>query len=385
VVSDLIPVLWLCGPPGIGKSTVGWEIFTQLTQTGIEAGYVDIDQLGICYPEPASDPGRHRMKARNLGAVVANYRAAGARCVIVSGVVDPGRGVPADLIPRAAVTVCRLRAGRDELRQRFLGRGGQAGLLDEVLSQADAMDASDVADVCVDSSGLADTEAARLVRERIAGWPMLTGPVRSDQAGPHDSRATAADGPVLVLCGATGVGKSTAGFEVYRRTLRAGSAAAYVDLGQIGFCRPVPAGDTGGHRVKARNLAAMWHTYRAAGAQCLIASGPVESEATAQAYAGALPGAAITLCRLHAGPDELTRRIMLRGHGGSWPQPGDPLAGQPTAYLLRVAAGAIAEAEVLEHAVTGALRVDTDGLTVEETADLIVARTRWFKRIPGWR
>ena len=374
MVSELIPVLWLCGPPGIGKSTIGWEIFTQLIQAGIAVGYVDIDQLGICYPEPASDPGRHRLKAQNLGAVVANYRAAGARCVIVSGVVDPGRGVPADLIPRAVITVCRLRAGRDELRQRFLGRGGQAGLLDEVLSQADAMDASDVADVWVDTSGLAAAEAARLVRERIAGWPVLTGPIRPDETGPNDSPATAADGPVLVLCGATGVGKSTAGFEVYRRTLSAGSAAAYIDLDQIGFCRPVPSGDTGIHRVKARNLAAMWHTYRAAGAQCLIVSGPVESEAAAKAYADALPRAAITLCRLHAGADELTRRIMLRGHGGSWPQPGDPLVGQPTAYLLRVAAAAVAEAESLERAVTGALRVDTDGLTVEETADLIAAR-----------
>jgi adenylylsulfate kinase-like enzyme len=237
VVSDLVPVLWLCGPPGIGKSTVGWEIFTQFIQARIEAGYVDIDQLGICYPEPASDPGRHRMKAQNLGAVVANYRAAGARCVIVSGVVDPGRGVHAGLIPRAAVTVCRLRAGRDELRQRFLGRGGQAGLLDEVLSQADAMDASDVADVCVDISGLPAAEAARLVQERMAGRPILTGPIRPYEAGPHDSPATAADGPVLVLCGATGVGKSTAGFEVYRRTLRAGSAAAYIDLGQVGVRR----------------------------------------------------------------------------------------------------------------------------------------------------
>lgn len=44
--------------------------------------------------------------------------------------------------------------------------------------------------------------------------------------------------------------------------------------------------------------------------------------------------------------------------------------------LLRVAATAAAEAEALEHTVTGALRVDTDGLTVEETADLIAARTR---------
>jgi hypothetical protein len=249
------------------------------------------------------------------------------------------------------------------------------------------MDASDVADVCVDTCGLAAAEAARLVRERIAGWPMLTGPVRSDKKGPRDSRATAADGPVLLLCGATGVGKSTAGFEVYRRTLRAGFAAAYIDLDQVGFCRPVPAGDAGGRQMKARNLAAMWHTYRAAGAQCLVVVGPVESEAAARAYADALPRAAITLCRLHAGAGELTRRIMLRGHGGSWPQPGDPLAGQPAEYLLHVAASAAAEAEALEHAVTGGLRVDTDGLTVEETADLIATLTRWPSRLitPGCR
>jgi adenylylsulfate kinase-like enzyme len=377
VIGDLIPVLWLCGPPGVGKSTVGWEIFAQLTQAGIEAGYVDIDQLGMCYPEPVSDPGRYRMKAQNLGAVVANYRAAGARCVIVSGVADPGRGLHAGLVPGAALTVCRLGVGRDVLKQRFLGRGGQADLLGEVLREADAMDESDFADVCVDTSGLPVAGATRLVRERIAGWPILTGPGRPCAAGLDEGLVTAADGPILLLCGATGVGKSTVGFEVYLRTLHAGSTAAYIDLDQIGFCRPAPAGDTGNHQVKARNLAALWQTYRAAGAQCLIAVGPVENDAAAKVYADALPGAAITLCRLHAGADELTRRIMLRGQGGSWPQPGDRLAGQPAAYLLRVAASAAAGAEALEHAVIGALRIDTDGLTVEEGADLIAARTGW--------
>ena len=74
---------------------------------------------------------------------------------------------------------------------------------------------------------------------------------------------------------------------------------------------------------------------------------------------------------------------MLRGHGGSWPQPGDPLVGQSTAYLLRAAASAIAEAEALEHAMAGALRVDTDGLTVEETADLIAARGPVRTRLTG--
>ncbi|MDW6060029.1 hypothetical protein SAZ11_20960 [Streptomyces sp. FXJ1.4098] len=110
-----IPVLWLCGPPGVGKTEVGWEIYTELGRAGVAAGYVDVDQLGICYPEPASDPGRHLMQARNVGAVVAGYRAAGARCVVVSGVVDTARGVHADRIPGAALTVCRLRVGQDEL------------------------------------------------------------------------------------------------------------------------------------------------------------------------------------------------------------------------------------------------------------------------------
>src|SRR5215471_3813961 len=81
---DRIPVLWLCGPSGVGKTTVAWEIYTALAGAGTPAGYVDIDQLGICFPEPAGDRGRHRLQARNLNAVVGAFRAAGARCVVVS-------------------------------------------------------------------------------------------------------------------------------------------------------------------------------------------------------------------------------------------------------------------------------------------------------------
>ncbi|MGW2643107.1 hypothetical protein [Streptomyces sp. NPDC001348] len=65
-------------------------------------------------------------------------------------------------------------------------------------------------------------------------------------------------------CGANGVGKSTVGFEVCQRVLGAGATAAYLDLDQLGFCRPVPD-DPANHRVKVRNLAAVWRTYRAAG------------------------------------------------------------------------------------------------------------------------
>ena len=66
--------------------------------------------------------------------------------------------------------------------------------------------------------------------------------------------------------------------------------------------------------------------------------GPVEDESAVSVYADALPAATLTVCRLHAGRNELTSRLMLRGQGGSWSQPGDPLVGQPATHLLRIAA-----------------------------------------------
>uniref|UniRef100_UPI000AD08546 AAA family ATPase n=1 Tax=Streptomyces sp. SBT349 TaxID=1580539 RepID=UPI000AD08546 len=158
--AEPVPVLWLCGPPGVGKTTVAWEIHQRLRADGVEAGFVDIDQVGMCFPEPEGDPGRHRMQAENLGAVVDGFRAAGATCVVVSGVVDAARGVHADLVPGAALTVCRLRAGREELRRRFLGRPGGDGQVEDVLREADALDAGGVGDVCVDTGGLSVAEAA---------------------------------------------------------------------------------------------------------------------------------------------------------------------------------------------------------------------------------
>lgn len=375
----MLPVLWLCGPPGAGKSAVGWALYAGLARSGARAGFADVDQLGMCYPAPPDDPERYRLKERNLAAVAANFRAAGGDALIVSGDLGPSPGLSSRMLSGAALTICRLHASPDELRRRLTSRRAGPDFVAGALRQAEELDRTSFADACVGTDGLTVAEVARLVRERCGGAAGTraagTGAVGT---GAASAGAADADGDVLLVCGATGTGKSAVGFEIYLRQLRSAVAAAYIDLDQIGFMSPVPADDPGGHRLKARNLADLWRAYHAAGARSLVLSGPVPDERTAAAYAGALPAARVTVCRLHAGPAELARRISRRGKGLSWPQPGDPLIGRPPAYLRLVAAQSAAEAKALERSGLGDLRIDTDGQTVAEVADQIAHR--WYER-----
>jgi len=333
VMETRVPVLWISGPPGAGKSTVSWQLFTDLAQAGTHVAFADTDQFCICYPAPPGDQDREVIRVRNAGALVPRFRAAGAQCVIANGVLGPVRDLLAELMPQAEVTICRLGADRGEL-----------------------------------------------VRERCRDWPGFSGslspPGREagrDDGADRDFAADSADGEILLICGPAGVGKSTIGFQLYRRYLHDGRTAGYVDLDQIGFIRPGPDDDPGRHRLKAGNLAAMRQTYHAAGARHLIATGPIESDEALRTYARALPAARVTAVRLHAGRAELTRRIMTRGAGGSWPQPGDPLRGQPREKLLLVADRAAAEARALDRVAAGMVRIDTDGLSVAAAVDAIAA------------
>ncbi|MFI9815549.1 AAA family ATPase [Saccharothrix variisporea] len=342
-MTEPVPVLWLCGPPGVGKSTVGWALHQRLRDSGVAAAYVDLDQLGICYPEPPSDPGRHRMQARNLDLVVAHLGAAGARCVVVAGVVDVTSGVPADLLPHATVTLGRLDTDPAVLRARLLERPAPADFVDLALAEASVVEPGVV--FRVDTTRLPVSEVVDEVLSAAGDW----------LATPR----------VLWLCGATGVGKSTVGFAVYQRLLRAGHTAAYVDLDQIAGHGPLD------HGLRARVVSDLWRTYRAAGARTLVLTGPVAEEAEVAVYAEVLPP--IALYRLHASPDHLAARIASRAAGGSWAQPGDPLRDLPAADLRRITARAVAEAELLDQRALGH-RIDTDDHDPEHLADVIAPK-----------
>ena len=121
-----LPIAWFCGPPGVGKTTLGWAVYQRLRSAGVRACYVDADQVGMCHPESANDPGWHVMKTRNVAALRENFEAAGATRFVVSGVVDPVRGPGRDVVGDP-LTVVRMTVNDAGLTTRLDGRRGSFG------------------------------------------------------------------------------------------------------------------------------------------------------------------------------------------------------------------------------------------------------------------
>ncbi|GAA1630639.1 hypothetical protein GCM10009733_029250 [Nonomuraea maheshkhaliensis] len=377
-----LSVLWLSGPSGVGKSSAGWEAFAQISREGVTAAFVDGDQIGLCHPDP--DGGPHPIRARNLAAMLPNFRRAGVRRLVLAGFVDTRDEVDVytRLMPDVAFTVCRLRVDAGELERRFLARGWRPDLVAGSVAEALAQDRTDYADLCVDTTGLTVQETARLILARTAGLPAAGGE----------------PAPVLWFSGATAAGKSTVGYEVFSQLVRTGVRAAYIDVKQIGALRPAPHGDPPDgqpddpndgpedgpddgpdddldvRRLVAGNLAAVWAGHRAAGARCLIVSGGPDHDDVIRACVAPIPGIDLTVCRLHATPATLAERIRLRA-GGQAPQlPGDELKGLGPRDLDRVAERAAGEAEALERAGSGDLRIETDDRAAQEIAAFVRER-----------
>ena len=150
-----------------------------------------------------------------------------------------------------------------------------------------------------------------------------------------------------------------------------------MDLQQLGLLHPRPGGDPDNHRLKAANLAAVAADFHAYGARRLVVVGSVELPSQLRLYAEALPSATMTLCRLHASPGSLSDRIRRRARGDGPPIAGDPLREQPAAVLTAAHEAAVAQADALERAGLGDLRLDTDGRSVTGLTEEIAATIGW--------
>lgn len=179
---DTVEILLITGPAGVGKSTLCWEMGAQLSAAGRAHAVIESDELDRVYPKPGEEdlarlkPGSRDVSGINLAALWSTYRALGHSRLVMSGVMlhlDFDRQWILSAIPDARITVIRLVASDEALRDRLAEREKGSGAEDQLqrtLRQARRM-AQENTDglIIVPTDGKTPPELARCVL-RETGW-----------------------------------------------------------------------------------------------------------------------------------------------------------------------------------------------------------------------
>ena len=171
---DSVPVLYVTGPVGVGKSTVVRRPVACSPDRGVAYAAVDTEWLGDSWPRPAEDPWNGRVLFENLRWVWGNFRRAGAARLICAGVVTDRSVLSyvAEAIPGAELTVVRLRAPISVIEDRLRARE-PAGALGWYIRFAhelnQAMESVGLDDHIVDNVDVSVTDVAEDILNRV-GW-----------------------------------------------------------------------------------------------------------------------------------------------------------------------------------------------------------------------
>lgn len=172
-------VVVVTGPVGAGKSTVAAALSYLLERAEIPHGMIDVDYVRWCYPAPADDRFHAKLGRRNTAAVAANYRAAGARVIVLADVVEDmaQRGEYEAVVPTAEVSIVRLRVPLDVIARRLRTRMAQdsAASLEWHLRRAPEleaiMDQRGVGDLVVDVGERGPAAIAREIAQELGLVP----------------------------------------------------------------------------------------------------------------------------------------------------------------------------------------------------------------------
>lgn len=360
-------VVWIYGPPGVGKSVTAWRVYLDLLRKGRGVAYVDIDQLGMVYPARAADPERHRLKGGALAAVAPHYAEAGAEVLVVSGVLDPDLiDWYADQLADDELLFCRLTVDEDELDRRLLRRGVASTDRAAVHRLAIDLDLRRLLHPSVVTAGrTVDAVADEVWRTVETLPPASTRAPLGGGGGPSAQPAVTATSRAVFLCGAQAVGKSSVAWELFSSACRQ-VTTAYVDTAQVGFVGDPTA--PAAHSMRSAMVGALWDCFRAAGATRLVLSGNVDTPDEVTLYRRALADVDLTVVRLRAGPDELVARHVARGQGEGPDLAGDRLVGASAGVLRQAAVASWHQQERPDAAPCADVDFDTGGLTAAAAA-----------------
>lgn len=293
--ADPLPVLWLCGAPGAGKSAVAWEVHRRHGEE--QVAHVDIDQLTMLAPGPDDS---FALAVASFGSLVDVHRRLGTRALIVSGVIDPEQ-VPvleAALHGRAGVTWCLVDAEDDVLHRRIRARGWSEDLVEKVLADARAWRAAAVMHR-IDTTSRTAADGAEEAEQHLHLRPAVA---------PEDlpELESADSGELIVLFGPRAVGKSALSWGLFMDCAGRGEPTGYLDADQLGFLH-AEAGLR--DRLILSAITALARSFTEAGAVRTLVNGNLSP-----ALIAALSGPRCSLVHLDAPEDVLATRIAAR-HG----------------------------------------------------------------------
>jgi broad-specificity NMP kinase len=360
-----VRILWLFGPPGVGKSATCWELLNLLSERGERTAYVDIDQLGMADLAPGDPTGAHELKAWALAAVSRVHARRGATTLLVSGVLDPDeidfhRRVLADF----DLAMVRLSADEAVLQQRMDARDQYAEDWSGVLAEARRHEGARHGLPVVRTDRGGPAEVARRVLEEARTHPATSLDLAADPA----PATPASTGRAVLITGSRAIGKSTIGWHAYLLARDRKVPTAFVDVRQLGF-----HGHAGGptdHALQAATTGALWRVFRARGIQLLLLNGTTDDPAQIQLYADHLDGTPLTTIRLTAAPSELAARARARSRGEMAPLAGDDLVDASETYLREVIDDAVLAQESWSS--SSELVLDTTSLSATDAARMLL-------------
>lgn len=359
-----VPVFWVCGASGAGKSVAAWRLFGELAASGVVVAYVDIDQLGMLYPAQAEDPARHLLKAQSLVALLPGYAEAGAQVVVVSGVVDPSGGPDSASTAGLDLTLCLLSPDRSVLGQRLRSRGWGEEMVELALAEDSLLRLAPFTDAVIDTAGLSVAETAARLQARVRFEQNLAEPMPRQAQG----ASSVAPIPVRIITGGRATGTSTVGFELATRRWRAGHPTGFFDFQQLGFLAGPGADDDLRSNLAAVQLITLHSLFADRGATMMIVSAHL-SDAGRTSIRNSLPQATADVVRLRADVATLTAHVQARFAGNGPQLAGDDLVGAARNYQRTVVAAALQQQEQMDSTANNERVTDVTDRSSTDVAD----------------